>query len=69
MKEEHLLHEHEWEFLQTLWEQNKNNGTGTWFGVTEYAYFTCHECRLVEKRVVFTEMTTPTNPSNKVEGE
>lgn len=44
--------EHEWEFLQTLWEVDRDKSTVTWGNSREYAYFTCHLCGVVEKRIV-----------------
>jgi len=29
---------HEWEFLQTLWEVDRNTSTSTWGNSREYAY-------------------------------
>jgi hypothetical protein len=53
MTEEECLHQ--WEFLQTLWEVDKPMGTtATFFNSEEYAYFTCHQCKTVEKRKVLT---------------
>lgn len=63
MSEEPLDHKHEWEFLQTLWESTANSTTGTYLSHVEYAYFTCHECKAVEKRVV-----KKPNHGNKEEG-
>lgn len=57
---------HEWEFLQTLWEQDRMTGTATWGNSREYAYFTCHICRQVEKRLV-TPAYTVTSPTNSNE--
>lgn len=49
---------HEWEFLQTLWEVDKFNGTSTYMSSKEYAYFTCHICGVVEKRIVTPVVST-----------
>jgi hypothetical protein len=33
-------------------------GTATWGNSREYAYFTCHLCRVVEKRIVTPVLAT-----------